>query len=429
MTVDQEGPTVAKLIEENEQLRLQVEEFLKKKEAAVRGRRRALGYAGRVFLGRELRSSARAWFAAASRKAPLPPDETADLLAAVVRRVIRVGAVGIIAAIAPGVLLFWQSLMMNRQNKAIHQQNETIQNQFEQQSADTLIVRRAQLLATIYDEVCQYTDAAIEGEAEKTKGSVIEPPPRDLTDGVPMILPATGHMEASILAGSVWRKDLEDSCQPRAHPRARQEATIAFAEIERQRTTQANLRFSNQSFLDFYRADLQDVDFNRADFRGSVLIETNLRRTRLFFADFSGAKLYRADLTGARLNGAILSQAMLNESVLSEAALLGVDLHEAKLQKANLSQADLRNAQAIGVNLSGADLSQADLRGAVLREAELRGANFSGAQLEGTDLSGANLSISPLVTPTITQQQIDSSIGDANTQLPPHLVRPKHWSG
>ena len=86
----------------------------------------------------------------------------------------------------------------------------------------------------------------------------------------------------------------------------------------------------------------------------------------------------------------------------------GADLVGADLTGADLRGANLRGAYLIGADLTGADLDLADLTGA-----DLRGANLSGADLRGTIF--------------LTQSQVDSAVGDAETALPESMDRPAHW--
>lgn len=87
-----------------------------------------------------------------------------------------------------------------------------------------------------------------------------------------------------------------------------------------------------------------------------------------------------------------------------------------------------RGADLMGAKLRGADLRGANLRGAFLiaadlRDADLRGADFIGADFRDADLRGADLTGSIF----LTQAQINSAKGDAQTKLPPSLTRPEHW--
>jgi len=94
----------------------------------------------------------------------------------------------------------------------------------------------------------------------------------------------------------------------------------------------------------------------------------------------------------------------------------------------DLSFADLTGADLAGANLAGADLTDARLDGANLANADLSNAalartDLSGARLAGARLDGANL----LEARNLTQGQLDDAMGDALTELPPHLTRPGFW--
>jgi hypothetical protein len=88
-----------------------------------------------------------------------------------------------------------------------------------------------------------------------------------------------------------------------------------------------------------------------------------------------------------------------------------------------------RNADLVGADLRDADLRRADLRGAYLIAADLRGADLRGADLLGADLRDAHLQGSDLTGGLfVTQAQLDSARGDADTRLSPQHRRPAHWA-
>lgn len=102
----------------------------------------------------------------------------------------------------------------------------------------------------------------------------------------------------------------------------------------------------------------------------------------------------------------------------SERARAGIGHKSEDRRGADLVGANLRGADLRGANLRGACLVGADLSGADLRVADLTGADFRGADLAGADLTGSIF---------LVQSQLDAANGDAVTQLPPSLLRPKHW--
>ena len=209
-----------------------------------------------------------------------------------------------VGAIASAVFLF---LEMRQQRTVIAQQR----TQIEQQASDTLIVRRAQLLNTIYD--CE--------------------------------------VEESAVAAGVQATDLELACRPKANLRARQEAVLAFVKIEQDRGVDADLSHAKLSRADLFDADLTGAYLTSADLSHAKLRGAKLRGAHLFDADLRGADLEGADLTGtwgpyADLRGADLEGAHLIGADLKGADLEGADLEGADLSIArNLTQEQLNEAQ------------------------------------------------------------------------------------
>ncbi len=271
-TADRNAELEAELKETRDQLRktqAQLENLQGELERASR-RSRQLGRWGlRLLAGPELRTSSRAWFARlAELRSPreLVSPESADLFTAIARRVLRIGVFGLVVAtfaIFTPLVTLWQSFL-------IRDQNTTIQRQVEQQAADNLIVRRAQLLATIYEEKCQDSPPA----AESAEGEESPAAPAESAEG---------------------EESPERACAPRAHVRARQEAVLAFVEIERGNGARPDLRGANLLDANFSRANLIGANLIDADLRGANLLDANL-----FGADLSIAK----NLAQMQINGA-----------------------------------------------------------------------------------------------------------------------------
>lgn len=142
-------------------------------------------------------------------------------------------------------------------------------------------------------------------------------------------------------------------------------------------------------------------------------------------ATFQGMDLAGADLSGAILANATFREADLSDACLAEARLDGSDfryatLSAADLAGANLGVAALRHAKLDLSNLEGAILRGSDLSGARLSGARLAGADLKGAILIGSDLREADLS----KVDGLTQGQIEKSLCDMSTRLPPGVSRP-----
>jgi hypothetical protein len=89
-----------------------------------------------------------------------------------------------------------------------------------------------------------------------------------------------------------------------------------------------------------------------------------------------------------------------------------------------LATADLSGVDLAGTNLRGADLRYARLSSAVLTDADLFAADLFGAEMRDTDVRGARLAGTLFLTP----MQLEVTIGDKTTTIPPGLRRPDPWS-
>lgn len=105
--------------------------------------------------------------------------------------------------------------------------------------------------------------------------------------------------------------------------------------------------------------------------------------------------------------------------------LPGTDLRGATLNSAHLEHADLVGAHLEHASLSLVHLAHADLRNAHLDFAHLVAAHVDGAVFTGAHLEGANLGWVP---DGWTQEQIDSTYGNAKTKLPAGIATPAPWN-
>lgn len=159
--------------------------------------------------------------------------------------------------------------------------------------------------------------------------------------------------------------------------------------------------------------------------------------------DLSGANLQKVNLTRAVFEEAILSGAQLHGADISNAILQGADLCSAQMQGAHLRVTQMQGAALHDARLDWADLTNANLRGVKSRGASMRGTHFYGAQLQEAKLGVVSFSIhtqfatsdtervalkeTDLSQTNLTQEQLNSMLGDASVILPKNLNRPVHW--
>lgn len=287
-----------------------------------------------VLMGRGLTLGIRNMVTAWHDTGHIPVVESAEVLAAVVRRAFRIGVIGLGLTLLPTWLLWRQNQLISEQNLYFREQTDKLQEQIATEGLNTRTARRAQLLSTLYDPG-----------------------------------PCRGE------AGGA-------TCPPLANVRSRAEAAQAFVQLERA----AGVRR-----VDLARVNLEEAPLAETDLEAVRLDHANLRRADLSFArlgtaSLSGAELAGAFLAGVDLGGADLSHATLDGARANEAA----DFSEANLRNASLDGAWLRTARLDRAVMTGATFAGADLFHATLRGADLGGADLSGARhLSAADLAEA----------------------------------------
>lgn len=157
------------------------------------------------------------------------------------------------------------------------------------------------------------------------------------------------------------------------------------------------------------------ADAASAGIEGPLAEEVRAMRTTVEDLTYQGADdLEHLDVIALQQNVMKLLQAA-SKAARDDLA----DGSELELATADLSGADLSR-----VNLRGADLRFARLCNAVLTGADLFGADLFGADLTNADVRGARLQGSLF----LTRLQLEVTIGDSATTVPPALGRPDHWS-
>lgn len=131
--------------------------------------------------------------------------------------------------------------------------------------------------------------------------------------------------------------------------------------------------------------------------------------------DFSAEKMRSVDIEAMRAK----ASSMLNEVSIEvrTLALGGANLAGPLTMRSHgdFIGKDLRKRKLRGESLRGVQLIAANLTGMDLSYTELLGADLRGAVIKGADLSRSLY---------LTQAQVNSAVGDADTLLPERLLRP-----
>ncbi len=224
----------------------------------------------RAVVGWNLTERIAAWIDAYRKVRPeIPLEETAAVLEGVLHRVIRVGLWTLAVGVVPIVLLFWQNLLIRDQNLYFREQIAEMRKQ-------DRTARRAELIATIYDENCDVSLHLVRGGRAR--------------------------------------------CAMKASKRAREEAIKAFVALERLRgASHIDLTNVRLDELQLQGVDLSGVDLERAVGQQCDLTGADLTGANMGYATFDGATLTDATLAGANLVGTQLLGARLNGADLTGA--------------------------------------------------------------------------------------------------------------
>ena len=119
---------------------------LRRWERFFRGEHKLLGYLAALFLiGPRLPTALKKWVAARERGESVWSEETTELGTAVVRRLARVGLIGLVVSILTVGGLAWQGYLLSQQNEEMRQQTRDIQATVELQRCRDGRIRRSQI--------------------------------------------------------------------------------------------------------------------------------------------------------------------------------------------------------------------------------------------------------------------------------------------
>ncbi|MEM9558146.1 MAG: pentapeptide repeat-containing protein [Acidobacteriota bacterium] len=291
-------------VEQANDLRARVHDLERKLSLRERETRLLAIGSSLLFFGPRLARAFRRWLRAREQRGTLPIDETADLLAVVVRRVVGMrmlnfflGALTFfIASIVPALLLM-------QQNQLLEEQITSLKIQATQEAADRRVIRRNALIKTIFD--C------------RNEGS---------------------------------------RCIPLANRRERNDAVKEFIHLERSQNRQIDLAQADLSTLRFGPWDLSGADLSGAlldqalfegtkltrvkivgssavaarlvdvDLRNAVLVNSDFTRAKIATTDLSNAQLRRVDLSGAQLIDVTVSGTTMMDSVIDRATVIPDEL-------------------------------------------------------------------------------------------------------
>jgi hypothetical protein len=268
---------------ENEQLRAEVDR-LRPYRTAVQGQATVGGYLAYlgvlVWIGKDLSAAFRQWLQATRSGVGVPIDETAELLAAITRRLIRVGTIALVLALLPSFFVALQSWLIKKQNSLIAQQNASLINQIAEQRS-----------AAQGDQITRHMEMLLDGEGARFWAAVSY-----FNSDAELRAVATKRL-AQLLAES----DGDAAC-------------TALAALIRVGTPTGQYRSVADMVRPFAPDRIKSPQFGRA-LRGGPCREirfesVSLRGLNLYGSEFAFGTFSNVDLTEGALEGALLPGAL-----------------------------------------------------------------------------------------------------------------------
>lgn len=340
--------------EELAQLRQKVAAYEAKEQAQQKKNKTIFKWASKLtswfFIGPSLKKSVTTLVQEYRNPEQTIQEETViDVGTNVLKRLTRVGCLGLTIALIPVILLAIQSLLLYQQNEKVDAQNKLITHQnsrLDQQTQLQEAERRSALvfllgntLEAINTELKEdYGKDSIRNLSPQLIGQIIAlsrslKPYRFLEEDT--LIPKPLSPERGQLLVSLVESQLDDITF---------EEIILKANFEGADLRGADLKMKNLSSINLFGADLSQVDFSETDLSWAQLSETKIKEANLYRAYLRGIDLSKSDLSGAELVGARLMEADLSFANLSRASLKGADLRIARFHKANLYRINLVNA-------------------------------------------------------------------------------------
>ena len=259
-----------------------------------------LTFIGNLIAGKNLKNSIYNSINEFNEQRKISIETTSQLVASLIRRLTRIGVVGLLIAILPTTLMFYQNRLLKAQNSKIEIQSHLAEAS--RRSSQMFIM--GEVLSDVNSEM-------------KTSGS---------------------SRISNTLAGRVV--SLSRAMKPYRYLVGN---TLIEKPISPERgqllITLCKSKMQSSFFVDEI---LQESDFTKSELINAKLRHATLRDINLNDANLTGSDLMNVDLQNASLKNAILKR---------------VDLDDANLTNVNLEGADLTGAFLIRTKLKGANFS------------------------------------------------------------------------
>lgn len=293
---------IDELLRENAMLKEKLKKLNTKKSFSKK--RGVFKFVGTLIAGKNLKQSIYNSINEFNEQHKISIDTTSNLIASLIKRITRIGVIGLLIAILPTTLMFYQNSLLKIQNQKI----ETQTHLTEASRRSTQMFIMGEVLSDINSELKNNGSSRLSNTlAGRIIGLSRAMKPYRYMVGDKLIeksiSPERGQLLISLCKSKIASSFLVDEIL--------QESDFTKSELMNAKLRGTVLRYVNLNNANLSGSDLMNVDFKNASLKNTDLTyvemdDVNLSNANLENANLTGAFLIRANLSGADLSNAIL---------------------------------------------------------------------------------------------------------------------------
>ena len=298
------------LLRENTLLKAKLEKLDNKK--TISNKRGIFKFVGTLIAGKNLKKSIYDSINEFNEQHRISIATTSNLIASLIRRITRIGVIGLLVAIMPTTLMFYQNNLLKIQNNKI----ETQTHLAEASRRSTQMFIMGEVLSDVNSELKNNSSSRLSNTlAGRIIGLSRAMKPYRYMVGDKLIdepiSPERGQLLISLCKSKISPSFFVDEIL--------QESDFTKSELIDAKLRGAILRDINLNDVNLSGSDLMNVDLQNA----------SLKNTNLSHVDMADINLINANLEGANLTGAFLIRAKLKGANLTNVVLDSVKIDRA----------------------------------------------------------------------------------------------------
>ncbi|WP_147678720.1 pentapeptide repeat-containing protein [Algibacter pacificus] len=319
--------TIESIKKENIILKAQLEK-LNAKKSRPKNTKGILKFIGTLIAGKSLKQSIYNTIEEFNEQRKITIDTTSNLIASLIRRLTRIGVMGLLIAILPTTLMFYQNRLIKKQNEKIEIQSHLAEAS--RRSSQMFIM--GEVLSDVNSEMKTSGSYKI---SNTLAGRVVSlsramKPYRYLVGNTLIekpISPERGQLLITL-------------CKSKMQPSFFVDEILQESDFTKSELINAKLRHATLRDINLQESNLEGSDLMNVDLQNANLVNSNLKHLDLDDANLTNANLEDANLTGSflirtKLKGANLTNVVLDSVKVARADWLHYIKDELKIKGAD----------------------------------------------------------------------------------------------